>query len=96
MSKLKTVLKIKLNIKYNCKDSNKSFVIVRSGRANNSYLPVTFESYNKAPDLYFNKEKHKSHLLECLVCQSKWNVVTKQLWLQDKEAGTKALKEAAR
>jgi hypothetical protein len=87
---------IKLNHKYYCKDSNKSFVVIRSGRENRSCLPITFESYDIAPDLYFNKEKHVSHLLECPTCQKKWSTVTKILWQQDKEAEFKAEKEAAR
>ena len=88
--------RIKLNHKYYCKHTKKSFVVVRSGRANSSYLPVTFESYEVAPDLYFNKEKHKSHLLECKHHQNTWNTATKQLWLQEKEAEKKSMKEAAR
>ena len=88
--------KIQLNHKYRCTHIEKDFVVVRSGRANSSYLPVTFESYEVAPDLYFNKDKHKSHLLECPIHQKTWNVVTKQLWLQDKEAEKKSEKEAAR
>jgi hypothetical protein len=101
--------RIKLYTKYRCKHTGLNFYIIRSGRFNQSFLPVSLDVnpfndkkkkepvtlVDEFPDQYFDKTKHHSHLLDCPECQKNWHTVTKQLYWQDKQAELNSSNAAA-
>lgn len=58
-------------------------MIVR-GYSHESYLPIEVDANYKLDTQFFDKHKHKSHLLNCKEVQQQWEEVKKEIARQDK------------
>lgn len=58
-------------------------MIVR-GYSKNAYLPIEVDPNYELDTQYFDKNKHKSHLLNCRETQLQWEDVKKEIARQDK------------
>jgi len=75
---------IKLNHPYRCRHCGKSYVIIK-GHGFNSYLPVELINNDEMNDLEFDKNKHKSHLLNCPKLQAQWESVKQMIAEQERK-----------
>ncbi len=65
----------KLYTGYLCKHCKQGFVIVKSqGRFEVTYLPINYKIGDEIPD-YFDKQLHRSHLLDCPKLAEQWGLV---------------------
>lgn len=69
---------VKLNHPYKCRHCGKAYAIVQGYRIN-SFLPVEIINGDEVNDLEFDKEKHISHLINCLKLQGQWEAVKKTI-----------------
>lgn len=58
-------------------------MIVR-GYSYESYLPIEVDKNYELDTQYFDKNKHKSHLLNCKETQLQWEEVKKEIARQEK------------
>ena len=75
---------IHLNQIYSCPHC-KTQIAVLQGRFSFSFLPVEIINGTEVNDGEYDKEKHKSHLLNCPQLQSEWPGVKKKILQQMKK-----------
>ena len=70
----------KLYTGYCCKHCKKGFIILKSiGKWNQiTYLPINFNPGDNIPE-FFDKEKHRSHLLDCPELAKQWEQIQKDI-----------------
>jgi len=77
---------IKLFHKYKCRHCGKPYIIIH-GHGFNSYLPVEVEIDTEIDSIekIFDKNLHKSHLINCPKLQAQWETVKKEIARQQQK-----------
>lgn len=74
---------IHLNQIYSCPHC-KTQITVLQGRFSHSFLPVEIINGTEMNDPEYDKDKHKSHLLNCPQLQAQWGSIKKKILDQNK------------
>jgi hypothetical protein len=84
-----------LNHPYNCRYCKTVYVVLK-GHGWFGYLPVEVINGTERNDPGFDKEKHKSHLLNCPPLQQQWMSIRKIIAKQESDKEKQTIKEFAR
>jgi hypothetical protein len=82
---------IQLNHPYKCRHCKTVYVVLR-GHGWFGYLPVEVITGTEQFDPEFDKEKHKSHLLNCPPLQQQWMTIRKIIAKQESDKEKQQIK----